>query len=53
MKRADGSIKKVLKFTASSIDIKDLHQLTTGPVGTTGHVTCEPRAPRRRSATAR
>lgn len=42
VKKADGSIKKVLKFTASSIDIKDLHQLTTGPVGTTGHVTSSP-----------
>lgn len=42
VKKADGSIKKVLKFTAGSIDIKDLHQLTTGPVGTTGHVTSRP-----------
>ncbi|MFI7234803.1 hypothetical protein [Streptomyces cyaneofuscatus] len=42
VKRADGSIKKVLKFTASSIDIKDLHQLTVGPVGTTGHVKSRP-----------
>lgn len=34
-----GSTKKVLKFTASSIDIKDLHQLTVGPMpGVTGHV---------------
>ncbi|MGW8884127.1 hypothetical protein [Streptomyces sp. NPDC055749] len=41
VKRADGSIKKVLKFTASSIDIKDLHQLTVGPAGTTGHVTSD------------
>ncbi|MEI7034744.1 hypothetical protein [Streptomyces pratensis] len=38
VKKADGRVKKVLKFTASSIDIKDLHQLTTGPAGTTGHV---------------
>ncbi|WP_329207240.1 hypothetical protein OG257_12255 [Streptomyces sp. NBC_00683] len=38
VKKGDGSTKKVLKFTASSIDIKDLHQLTTGPGGTTGHV---------------
>ncbi|WP_406283909.1 hypothetical protein [Streptomyces sp. NBC_00209] len=37
--RAGNTTKKVLKFTASSIDIKDLHQLTTGPQpGTTGHV---------------
>ncbi|MFD3736466.1 hypothetical protein [Streptomyces sp. NPDC058629] len=42
VKKADGSIKKVLKFTASSIDIKDLHQLTTGPAGTTGHVKSRP-----------
>ncbi|MER5552265.1 hypothetical protein ABT001_11360 [Streptomyces sp. NPDC002793] len=33
-----GAVKKVLKFTASSIDIRDLHQLTKGPAGTTGHV---------------
>ncbi|MFH8473237.1 hypothetical protein [Streptomyces sp. NPDC018000] len=38
VKTYDGTIKKVLKFTASSIDIKDLHQLTVGPAGTTGHV---------------
>ncbi|NEC65458.1 hypothetical protein [Streptomyces sp. SID9727] len=37
--RAGNTTKKVLKFTASSIDIKDLHQLTTGPMpGVTGHV---------------
>lgn len=40
VQKGDGSTKKVLKFTASSIDIKDLHQLTVGPQsGTTGHVT--------------
>lgn len=39
VRKGDGSTKKVLKFTASSIDIKDLHQLTVGPAGTTGHVT--------------
>ncbi|MFD3754219.1 hypothetical protein ACFWVT_29065 [Streptomyces cyaneofuscatus] len=42
VKKSDGSIKKVLKFTASSIDIKDLHQLTVGPAGTTGHVKSRP-----------
>ncbi|MFH9292679.1 hypothetical protein [Streptomyces sp. NPDC017520] len=42
VKKGDGSIKKVLKFTASSIDIKDLHQLTVGPAGTTGHVKSRP-----------
>lgn len=35
---ADGAVKKVLKFTASSIDIKDLHQTAVGPDGTTMHV---------------
>ncbi|MFF8915098.1 hypothetical protein ACF08M_17700 [Streptomyces sp. NPDC015032] len=38
VKTYDGTVKKVLKFTASSIDIKDLHQLTVGPNGTTAHV---------------
>ncbi|MFF2727048.1 hypothetical protein ACFVS9_03975 [Streptomyces sp. NPDC058008] len=38
VRKGDGSTKKALKFTASSIDIKDLHQLTKGPAGTTGHV---------------
>ncbi|MGW4229089.1 hypothetical protein ACWEF9_07345 [Streptomyces sp. NPDC004980] len=39
VKTYNGTVKKVLKFTASSVDIKDLHQLTTGPTaGTTGHV---------------
>lgn len=42
VKKGDGSIKKVLKFTASSIDIKDLHQMTVGPAGTTGHVKSRP-----------
>jgi hypothetical protein len=42
VRKADGSIKKVLKFTAASIDIKDLHQLTVGPAGTTGHVKSRP-----------
>ncbi|WP_406429696.1 hypothetical protein OHA59_29230 [Streptomyces sp. NBC_01589] len=38
VEKGDGTTKKVLKFTASSVDIKDLHQLTEGPNGTTGHV---------------
>ncbi|MFE7706297.1 hypothetical protein ACFU6I_10935 [Streptomyces sp. NPDC057486] len=38
VEKGDGTTKKVLKFTASSIDIKDLHQLTEGPGGTIGHV---------------
>lgn len=42
VKTGSGKIKKVLKFTASSIDIKDLHQLTVGPDGTTGHVKSRP-----------
>ncbi|MFB7554274.1 hypothetical protein [Streptomyces brevispora] len=39
VEKGDGSTKKVLKFTASSVDIKDLHQLTVGPMSdVTGHV---------------
>ncbi|MER5631939.1 hypothetical protein [Streptomyces nitrosporeus] len=38
VRTGSGTVKKALKFTASSIDIKDLHQLTKGPAGTTGHV---------------
>ncbi|MFD6426813.1 hypothetical protein [Streptomyces sp. NPDC060198] len=38
VKTADGKVKKVLKFTADSIDIKDLHQKAVGPDGTTTHV---------------
>ncbi|WP_393060547.1 hypothetical protein [Streptomyces sp. LN549] len=39
VEKGDGTTKKVLKFTASSVDIKDLHQLTVGPMdGVTGHV---------------
>ncbi|MEU9060597.1 hypothetical protein AB0D13_17550 [Streptomyces sp. NPDC048430] len=41
VKTYNGSVKKVLKFTADSVDIKDLHQLTKGPGGTTGHVKAE------------
>ncbi|MEU1482385.1 hypothetical protein [Streptomyces sp. NPDC005752] len=41
VKTYNGSIKKVLKFTADTIDIKDLHQLTKGPAGTSGHVKAE------------
>ncbi|MER5885593.1 hypothetical protein ABT160_17315 [Streptomyces sp. NPDC001941] len=33
-----GKIKKVLKFTASSVDIKDLHQEVVYPEGKTAHV---------------
>ncbi|MFD7494997.1 hypothetical protein ACFV8T_21670 [Streptomyces sp. NPDC059832] len=38
VKTYDGTVKKVLKFTASSIDIDNLHQTTVGPAGTTAHV---------------
>jgi hypothetical protein len=38
VKTGSGKIKKVLKFTASSVDIKDLHQVVVGPNGTTAHV---------------
>ncbi|MEU1666934.1 hydrogenase expression protein HypF [Streptomyces sparsogenes] len=38
VKTYSGQIKKVLKFTASGIEIKDLHQLTVGAGGTTTHV---------------
>ncbi|MFE4793966.1 hypothetical protein ACFRFL_02405 [Streptomyces sp. NPDC056708] len=38
VKTYDGTVKKVLKFTASSIDIDNLHQTTVGPAGTKAHV---------------
>ncbi|MFD5430071.1 hypothetical protein [Streptomyces sp. NPDC127084] len=38
VRTGSGKIKKALKFTASSIDIKDLHQSVAGPGGTTMHV---------------
>ncbi|MFG2217496.1 hypothetical protein ACGFN1_21895 [Streptomyces sp. NPDC048685] len=38
VKTYDGKVKKALKFTASSIDIDNLHQKTVGPAGTTTHV---------------
>lgn len=38
VKTYSGKVKKVLKFTASGVDIKDLHQLVVGPGGTTTHV---------------
>ncbi|MFC9703955.1 hypothetical protein ACFTWD_25045 [Streptomyces sp. NPDC056943] len=38
VKTGSGKIKKVLKFTATGIDIKDLHQLTVHSEGFTGHV---------------
>ncbi|MGW2019998.1 hypothetical protein [Streptomyces sp. NPDC001927] len=38
VKTGSGKIKKALKFTASEVDIKDLHQLTVHEPGYTGHV---------------
>ena len=38
VKTYSGTVKPVLKFTAKTTDIKDLHQLTVGPKGQTGHV---------------
>ncbi|TVL94216.1 hydrogenase expression protein HypF [Streptomyces sp. SAJ15] len=38
VKTYSGKVKKVLKFTAKGVDIKDLHQLVKGPGGTTTHV---------------
>ncbi|MDQ0845162.1 hypothetical protein [Streptomyces sp. V1I6] len=38
VKTGSGKVKKVLKFTATGVDIKDLHQLVVGPNGTTAHV---------------
>ncbi|OON79729.1 hypothetical protein [Streptomyces tsukubensis] len=42
VRTAGGTVKNVLKFTASSLDIKDLDQTTVGPNGTTGHVQASP-----------
>ncbi|UUN29253.1 hypothetical protein [Streptomyces sp. FIT100] len=42
VKTGSGKIKKALKFTATSVDIKDLHQLVEGPNGTTAHVKGSP-----------
>ncbi|MFE3327462.1 hypothetical protein [Streptomyces sp. NPDC059176] len=41
VRTGSGKTKKVLKFTASKVDIKDLHQLVVGPNGTTAHVQAE------------
>ncbi|MEW1696838.1 hypothetical protein [Streptomyces sp. NPDC091278] len=38
VKTGSGKIKKVLKFTATTVKIKDLHQLTDHPSGLTAHV---------------
>ncbi|WP_410536386.1 hydrogenase expression protein HypF [Streptomyces sp. KL2] len=34
----NGTVKNALKFTARSVDIRDLHQLVEGPGGSTAHV---------------
>jgi hypothetical protein len=39
VKTYDGTIKDVLKFTATGVDIGDLHQIVDGPKGTKTHVT--------------
>lgn len=41
VKTASGNIKKVLKFTASSLDIKDLYQ-TVGKTGNVAHLKSRP-----------
>nr|WP_234010728.1 hypothetical protein [Streptomyces sp. SPB074] len=38
VRTASGKVKNVLKFTASGIDIKDLHQTAVGPGAYTTHV---------------
>jgi hypothetical protein len=42
VRTADGSTKQVLKFTADSIDIGDLHQIVQGPDGLQYHVKAAP-----------
>ncbi|MGA4863964.1 hypothetical protein ACPB9J_15095 [Streptomyces lavendulocolor] len=42
VKTGSGKIKKVLKFTASEVDIKDLHQITEHSEGYQGHVESRP-----------
>ncbi|MFF8384642.1 hypothetical protein ACF053_13530 [Streptomyces kanasensis] len=42
VRTGSGTLKKALKFTASEVDIKDLHQLTVHGEGRTGHVTSRP-----------
>ncbi|MFD8208234.1 hypothetical protein ACFV2S_17785 [Streptomyces sp. NPDC059695] len=38
VRTGSGKTKKVLKFTASSVDIKDLHQMTDHSEGRTAHI---------------
>ncbi|WP_149184054.1 hypothetical protein [Streptomyces sp. TRM49041] len=42
VKTGSGRTKKALKFTASEVDIKDLHQVTVHSEGRTGHVASRP-----------
>ncbi|MFH8841229.1 hypothetical protein [Streptomyces sp. NPDC017868] len=42
VKTGSGTIKKVLKFTASEVDIKDLHQMTEHSEGRTAHIRSTP-----------
>jgi hypothetical protein len=42
LRTADGSTKQALKFTASGIDIGDLHQIIDGPNGLKYHVQAAP-----------
>ncbi|MFJ8692677.1 hypothetical protein [Streptomyces roseolilacinus] len=42
VRTGSGTVKKALKFTASEVDIKDLHQLTVHSEGRTGHVASRP-----------
>ncbi|MFB7450660.1 hypothetical protein [Streptomyces sp. NPDC056194] len=42
VKTGSGKIKKVLKFTASNVNIKDLHQTTVHSEGLSGHVRSTP-----------
>ncbi|MFE2496050.1 hypothetical protein [Streptomyces scopuliridis] len=38
VRTSGGKVKKALKFTSTSLDIKDLHQTVVYPEGRTGHV---------------
>ncbi|MDT3399409.1 hydrogenase expression protein HypF [Streptomyces sp. B1866] len=42
VKQYSGELKRVLKFTASAVDIRDLHQSTVGAGGGTTHVKARP-----------
>ncbi|WP_308315838.1 hypothetical protein [Streptomyces sp. CC228A] len=42
VKTGSGTVKKALKFTASEVDIKDLHQITVHSAGRKAHVESRP-----------